>query len=239
MRYAQWVTVLAAAATLSVTACNRAQPADDTRTEETAITADERQAQQDAAVELEQRVSDLERDWNEMQQEVASETAEATTAITAEVKEDVANAREAVADLRTTTRENWWERHERVLERTVEDVEQDVRRFARQWTPPPSSEQQVGTTGDNTTWEARRDRLVERIEQRIEAMETALEDVDVTGAEQTEVEDTRARIRKMREDNDRLRNASEEDWWDITRQRVAEYVDRVEQSIRRLDDNRG
>jgi hypothetical protein len=48
----------------------------------------------------------------------------------------VKNARAAVADLKTTTEENWWERHERVLERSVSDVQADVQRLTKQKTMP-------------------------------------------------------------------------------------------------------
>ena len=37
---------------------------------------------------------------------------------------------------------------------------------------------------------------------------------------------------------DRLASASADDWWDVTRTRVTEYVDRVEDSVERLDDNK-
>ena len=37
--------------------------------------------------------------------------------------------------------------------------------------------------------------------------------------------------------SDRLDKASADDWWDVTRARVADYIDRVEKSVARLDDN--
>ena len=52
------------------------------------------------------------------------------------------------------------------------------------------------------------------------------------------MEDTRARVNKLKDDVDRLRNASADDWWEISAKRVSEYIDRVEDSIRRLDDNK-
>jgi hypothetical protein len=233
MRYAQVTTIVALAAALTASACNRPEPAEEVRDE----AADARQRQQDEAAQLETRIADLDREWSEMQAKIASKTGQATTALKAEVQEDLANVREAVADLRTTNAENWWERHERTLERTAEDVEQDVRRFARRWTEPELDVE--GTVGTAETWEARRERFVRRMEARIESMETALKDIDLKGAQETEVEDTRARVRKMREDTDRLRNASENDWWEITKARVSEYIDRVDRSIDRLDDDQG
>ena len=70
-------------------------------------------------------------------------------------------------------------------------------------------------------------------------MEAELKGVRVKGTQETELEDTRARLNKLKDDVDRLRKASAEDWWDITAKRVSEYIDRVEDSIRRLDDNKG
>ena len=44
--------------------------------------------------------------------------------------------------------------------------------------------------------------------------------------------------KKLGDDVDRLRSASADDWWDVTKTRVNEYVDRVEASVKRLDDNK-
>ena len=46
-----------------------------------------------------------------------------------ELSEDVTNLKQAVADLRTTTPQNWWQRHEQALEQTADDVESDVKRM--------------------------------------------------------------------------------------------------------------
>jgi len=70
-------------------------------------------------------------------------------------------------------------------------------------------------------------------------MGKALDGVKTKGAQETEVEDVRARVKKLGDDVDRLRRASADDWWDVTKTRVTEYVDRVEQSVDRLDDNKG
>jgi t-SNARE complex subunit (syntaxin) len=233
MRYAQVTTIVALAAALTASGCNRPQPADETPARDAA--AEARQRQQDDVAQLEKKVADLDREWNEMQAKVVEKKSAATAALQSEVKEDLTNAREAVGDLKTTTAENWWQRHEERLERTADDVEQDVRRYARRWTAPKLEAE--GTSGDNS-WEARRERFARRLEARIEAMEDALKDVDLKGAPETEVEDTRARLKKMREDTDRLHNASEDDWWDITKARVNDYIERVDRSINRLDDDK-
>lgn len=237
MRYAQLATILGLSVALTATACNRAQPAaEEAAAEVRDEAAEAREKMQSEAAELETKVGDLDREWNEMQAKVANDTNKATAALQAEVKEDLANAREAVADLKTTTETNWWERHEQRLERTANDVEADVKRFARRWNAP-KIEAEAAAAGD--AWEARRDRFVARMEARIDAMEAALKDIDLKGAAETEAEDTRARVRKMREDTDRLKNATERDWWDITRARVNDYIERVDRSIRRLDDDKG
>jgi hypothetical protein len=71
---------------------------------------------------------------------------------------------------------------------------------------------------------------------RVDAMKRALDNVKADGAKKTEVEDVRARVNKLGDDLDRLKSAKADDWWDVTRARVAEYVDRVEGSVKRLDD---
>jgi len=234
MRYAQLTTIVAFAAALTVTGCNRSQPAEETVRDEA---AEARQKMQNEVAELDKKVTDLDREWNEMQAKMADEKKKATVALQAEIKEDLTNAREAVADLKTTTEANWWERHEQRMERTAKDVEEDVRRFARRWAEPKLEAE--GTVGSSDNWEARRERFARRMESRIEAMENALKDIDLKGAQETEVEDTRARLKKMREDTERLHNATEEDWWEITKKRVDDYIDRVDRSINRLDDDKG
>ena len=235
MRYAQVTTIAVFSAALTLTACTT-KPAEEAAATVRDEAAEARLKMEAEAAELEKKVGDLDREWNEMQAKMATEKNKATTALQSEVKEDIANAREAVADLKTTTAANWWERHERRMERTADDVEQDVKRFARKWTAP-KLEAEAEAAADN--WEARRERFARRLEARIEAMENALKDVDLKGAAETELEDTRARLKKMREDTDRLHTATEDDWWDITKARVNDYIERVDRSIRRLDDDRG
>jgi hypothetical protein len=50
-------------------------------------------------------------------------------------------------------------------------------------------------------------------------MERALDDVKARGAKATEIEDVRARVNKLGEDVDRLRSASADDWWDVSKAR--------------------
>jgi hypothetical protein len=57
-----------------------------------------------------------------------------------EIQEDVKNVQTAVAGLKTTTVDNWWERHERILERAVRDGQADVQRLTKQKTVPEPTE---------------------------------------------------------------------------------------------------
>ena len=222
-------------------ACNRtaSESAEPGVRDEPGAVADVERERTDAVAQLRDRVSELEREYSEAAGEVASGEKTATAGLRQELKEDVAAVREAVDDLSTTTPENWWDRHEQALNRTIEDVETDVRRLAGNL-PAPKPEAATGTTGERVDSEAftsRRDAFVTRLRARVEAMERALDDVKAKDARETEVEDTRARVRKMREDLDRLNSATADDWWDLSKERVTEYIDRVEGSIDRLDDN--
>jgi hypothetical protein len=69
-------------------------------------------------------------------------------------------------------------------------------------------------------------------------MEEQLDKTKARGALETELRDTKARVDKLQEDLDKLRTVSPDDWWDASSERVSEYIDRVEASIKRLDDNK-
>jgi len=68
-------------------------------------------------------------------------------------------------------------------------------------------------------------------------MEEQLERTKAKGALETELQDTKARIDKLQEDLGELRNVSPDAWWDVSSERVGQYIERVDQSIKRLDDN--
>jgi hypothetical protein len=198
--------------------------------------ADQRERSEEAA-ELERRAANLESQWTEMQTKVQTRERTATAGLREEVAEDVKNARSAVADLKTTTEENWWERHERALERSVADVQADVQRLANQKTMPEPTEkaEPVGTAAG---FAERRDAFVSRLRARVDAMEEQIGRTKAKGAQETELQDTKARIDKLQEDLDELRSVSDDDWWDVSSERVGEYIDRVQESIKRLDDNK-
>jgi DNA repair exonuclease SbcCD ATPase subunit len=198
--------------------------------------AEQRERSEEAA-ELERRAANLESQWTEMQTKVKTRERTATAGLREEVEEDVKNARAAAADLKTTTQENWWERHERALERSVSDVQSDVQRLTKQKTMPEPTEK-AAPVGAAAAFAERRDAFVSRLRARLDAMEEQLDKTKAKGALETELQDTKARIDKLQEDLDKLRGVSPDAWWDVSSERVGEYIERVEASIKRLDDNK-
>jgi hypothetical protein len=221
---------------LVVPACNRAeQPTPDATRDAVAEGAAEAQKERaDAMARLNERVAAIEREYAEKNAEVASGAKTATAALREEVREDVDNVKEAVASLGTTTADNWWDRHEQALRRTADDVEADVKHLAKQFRPV----QPAAAVPAGAPFTSRRDAFVADLRARVDGFAKALDDVKASGPRETELDDTRARVHKLREDVDRLASAKADDWWDVTRARVTDYVDRVEASIKRLDDNK-
>lgn len=247
MHYGRAATTATIALTLAAGACNR----DVGESRETAVreeptrnadrAAELQRERDDEILRLNNRVTEIEREYAEANQKVVSGDRTATAGLREELKEDVANVKQAVNDLRTTTPENWWDRHEQAMKRTADDIEQDARRLAGNL-PAARPQGTTGTAGNNVStapFTSRRDRLVAELRARVDAMERALDGVKARAAQETELEDVRARVRKLGDDVDKLRSASADDWWDVARARVTEYLDRVEQSVGRLDDNNG
>jgi chromosome segregation ATPase len=227
---------------LAAGACNRdaTTGASDAEIRDADIdrTAELQRERDNDIAELDERVAELEREYAEATQEIARGEAAATAALREEVREDVTNVRQAVNDLRTTTPDNWWDRHEQALKQSMDDVETDVRRLAGNI--PPVKPQPTATTGETPAAEpfmSQRDAFVNELRARVEAMENALDNVKASGPRETELDDTRARVEKLGEDVDRLRSASADDWWDVTKGRVADYIDRVQNSVDRLDEH--
>ena len=235
-------TFLASAAVvvgLTVVGCDRGPALEPARADTAAVEkkAAELRERNEEAAELERRAANLESQWTEMQTKVQTRDRTATAGLREEVEEDVKNARAAVADLKTTTEENWWERHERALERSVSDVQDDVQRLTKQKTMPEPTEkaEPVGTAAG---FAERRDAFVSRLRARVDAIEQQLDRTKAEGALETEIRDTKARIDKLQDDLDKLRRVSADDWWGVSSERVGQYIDRVEESIKRLDDNK-
>jgi DNA repair exonuclease SbcCD ATPase subunit len=199
--------------------------------------AAEQRKRSEQAAELERRAANLESQWTEMQTKVQTRDRTATDGLREEVVEDVKNVRTAVADLKTTTEENWWDRHVRAVEQSVSDVQADVQRLTKQKNVPEQSDkaEPVSTVGG---FDERRDAFVSRLRARLDAMEDHLDKTKAKGALETELQDTKARIDKLQQDLDELRSVSPDAWWDVSADRVSQYIDRVEESIKRLDDNK-
>lgn len=231
----------ALALVLAAGACNR--DAKDTRTE--AVKEDEKVADQAAAVEKERndeiarlndRVAQIERDYAGKSAVLASGKRSATSSLREEVSEDVNNVKQAVASLSTTTADNWWEREEGAMRATIDDVANDVKRLAGHVAEPAPVA--PGETPATAPFTSRRDSFVAAMKGRVDAIDGALDKVKAKGARETELNDTRDRVKKIAADLDHLAGASADDWWNVSRDRVRDYIDRVEASVKRLDDNK-
>jgi len=229
------------ALSLSVAACNRSDPARDAVAPADTRAADraaELQRERDNEVaKLNDRVAALEADYAKKNEQVVTGKKVATAGLREELKEDVANVKEAVANLSTTTTDNWWERHEDAMRRNVADIETDVKRLAGPVTVP-AAPPLPADTASAAPFTSRRDAFVADLKMRVRAFNAALDRVKAKGPRETELDDTRARVKKLDEDADKLTSASADEWWDVTKARVTDYVDRVEASVKRLDDNK-
>ena len=95
---------------LMVVACGSPEPAREPVREESAAAtaaADLQRKHNEEAAQLEKRAADLERRWTEMTAKVKEKSATPTAGLRAEVQEDITSLRDAVADLKTTTVDNW------------------------------------------------------------------------------------------------------------------------------------
>lgn len=242
MGYGKFIIVGIIAPALFVGACNKRDESREPAVRDEAARTDEAaQRQQDRDEEisrLDKRVVEIEREYSEAKQEVAADRKTPAPGLREELKEDVSNVKQAVNDLRTTTPENWWGRHETAMRRTADDIEADVSRLAGKVAPaaPSKTEDVHGEAVSTAPFTSQRDEFVANMRTRVDAMKQALDNVKARGTKETDVEDLRARINKLVDDVDRLKSASPDDWWDVTKARVTEYVDRIDRSVNRLDD---
>ncbi|MEO7790751.1 MAG: hypothetical protein ABIX28_14405 [Vicinamibacterales bacterium] len=225
-------------AALFAVACSSPEPAREPARPEPgpaeAAAAELQRKRTDETSRIETRLAGLDQRWSEMTNTLAKNASTSTAAVRDEIEEDIKNVRQAVADLKTTTPENWWERHEQVMEHNVEDIEEDVRRFVK--SPPLPTPPAPEAPANAAPFESRRDRVAARLQARVDAMEDRLSKVRARSAQKTELADTRARVEKLKDDVERLRGASADDWWDISATRVSDYIERVGTSIERLND---
>jgi len=247
-------TVGALALTLGVGGC-RSKPAetprDATIANEAARATDraaemQRQREQELS-KMDDRIAAIERDYSDYQAKRAARPlgtsgTKATPDLRHDVKSDLDDVKQAVNNLRTTNAENWWERHESALKTAVNEVEADVKRFSASRTvPPPKKEFRVadpsGHPVSTEPFMSSRDKFVADMRSRIDAMDKALGNVKATGPRKTELDDLHARVNKLGEDIDRLKSATADDWWDLSKARVNDYIARLEKSVARLDKN--
>jgi hypothetical protein len=240
MLFKYTVGIAAIALSVGVAGCNRAaqetrDEAKETAAEVADATADA-QRQRDAEVtRLNERVAEIERDYAAKSEQLATGKRTATAGLREEVQEDVANVKEAVASLRTTTADNWWDREEAAVRRAVEDIGSDVERFAGKVADPAPVAIETAAAAPFTS---RRDAFVTEMKGRVNAFQRAIDQVKAKGPRETEVNDAKARLDKLAADLDKLAAASADDWWDVTTDRVEDYLGRVEASVKRLDDNK-
>ena len=193
---------------------------------------------------MDDRIAALERNYEEKRAVTPRGTSGSPTpGLRHDTRRDVEDVKTAVANLRTTTPDNWWERHESALKTAFDEVESDVKRFAgTKALPGPEKSDGVadasGQTVSTEPFTSSRDKFVIETRARVDAMDKALDNVKATGPRKTELNDLHARVDKLGEDIDRLKTAAAEDWWALSKARVNDYIERVEKSVARLDDDK-
>jgi hypothetical protein len=234
MRIFRLAATLGFAAALATGACTRAEQ-QETREEAAEETNQAQQQAREEKARLEARLEGLEKRWEDTQARAAKEGREVSATTRAEVNEAIAATKREIDEIDTVNAENWWERHERSIARETDEAERDVKRHAPKWTSDVKDDI-AATVGTEETWEARRDRAVAAMQRRIDSMEQALRNIDGPDVDREDVEQTRARVRTMREENETLRKATDDDWWEMTSQRVTRYIDRLEDRIDALNE---
>jgi len=250
MHYRRDTAVGVLVLTLAAGGCNR-QPtvnrSDDANAAPITRQADraaelQRQRDEDFA-KLDARVAALERDYQQARASRPSGTVgtTATSPLRGEAKSDVQDVKAAVNNLRTTTPENWWERHQAAMKHAFQDLDADVKRVTGMRSLPAQPKQdrvadQSGQPVSTAPFTSSRDKFVADMRAQVDAMNKALDNVKAKGAQKTEVDDLHARVNKLGEDLDRLKSAGAEDWWDVSKARVEDYIARVEKSVNRIED---
>jgi hypothetical protein len=240
MSYFRLRTAALVAAVVFVTGCSRQQATQtaDRTGDANRVAPTDAQSQRDADINrLQQRLDDVDRKWADQEKKLQQERASATASLRTEVTQDIKNARHAIENLRTTTPANWWEREEDVLQQTTAELQRDVQRFTGR-AVRPSTDTKPKSTAQDTAFAARRDQFINELQPKVDAMKKQLDRVSAKGTENTERKDIRARVDKLSDDLANLRNAAPDDWWKISRTRVSDYLDRLEKSVSRLDDNK-
>jgi hypothetical protein len=250
MHYTRATALSVLTLALVVAACNR-EPAVN-RSDNANAAPNTRQADRSAELQrqrdqdlskLDARVATLERDYQQARASRPSGTVgtTATSPLRGEAKSDVQDVKEAVNSLRTTTPENWSARHEAAMKHAFHDVDADVKRFTGVRSLPmgPKGDRVDDASGQPVStapFTSSRDKFVTDMRAQVDAMNKALDNVKAKGTQKTELDDLRARSNKLDKDLDRLKSARAEDWWEISKERVEDYIARVEKSVNRIED---
>ena len=251
MHYRMMIAVGALAFTFAASACSQEAPVveqrdvpgtDAARVDQAAEL--QRQRDQDLS-KMDDRVASIERSYQEkrVSQPRGTSGGAATTGLQADVKSDMGDSEESGRQSADHDAENWWDRHQSALKTAVDEVEGDVARFSK--TPArhdaPENTRVADASGQPVStapFTSTRDKFVGSMRTRLAAMDSALDNVKATGERKTALNDLHARVDKLGEDIDRLSSASAEDWWDLLKARVNDYIERFEKSVGRLDDNK-
>jgi len=251
MYYRTLATVGALAFALAGTACSSSSDANRDIRDNTVANepvpdrAIEQQRERDHDVaQIDERLIDLQRDYEEQMAARPRGTSGSTASarLHDEVSKEITDLKQAVMDLRSTTADNWWDRHERAMKTAIDDVDADVRKMTGLKAAAKPADRKIevvnGEAVSTAPFTSRRDRFVTDVQARIDGWKASLDKVKAKGARQTELDDLKARVNKLDDDVDHLKAASADDWWDLSKARVNDYIERVQKSVARLDDNR-
>lgn len=255
MQFRYFAATSAIACALAVTGCSRDTThreanntvTDSTINREANRVADAQRDRENDIAKMDERVAKLQRDYDEKAAAARPRgtSGSATAHLHDAVSDDMTGVKKAVDDLRTTTADNWWTRHEAALKTAANDIDADVRAFAGGRAAAPVRDRKVDITTDkagepvsNAPFASARDRFVADMQARVDGWKKTLDNAKAKGARETERDDLKARVNKLDEDLDKLKSASADDWWNLSKKRVDDYIDRVEKSVARLDDHK-
>ncbi len=250
MHYRTLTTIGALACALTVTACTsdtNTEVNDTTTMNDTAVEADRiadaQRARDNDIADIDEKYMALQRDFDEKFAARPRGTSGSAAAgrLGHEINDEMNDLKQAVTDLKTTTADNWWDRHEKAMQHAADDIAADVQRMTGSRAASPSpADRKVDAAGEAVStapFNSRRDRFVADLQARIDGWQASLDKVNAKGARETELEDLKARVNKLDEDVDQLKTAEADDWWDLSKARVSDYIDRMQNSVARLDDN--
>jgi hypothetical protein len=123
----------------------------------------------------------------------------------------------------------------------IDDIDADVRAMTGVRAGKQVADRKVDVGGEAVStvpFTSSRDRFVADTQAKIDTWKASLDKVKVKGEREVALDDLKARVNKLDDDVDHLKGASADDWWDISKARVNDYIGRDEKSVARLDDVR-